>query len=62
MEKDVIEKIAFSTNDGHEGELIFSYLKEIDNTGSEFAPPASKASMQVSSEGILWLLELRRNN
>jgi hypothetical protein len=62
MEQDVIEKIAFSTNDGCEGKLTFSYLQEIENIGNEFAQPASKASMRERSEGILWLLELVRNN
>jgi len=62
MEKDVIEKIAFSTDDGREGELMFSYLQEIENIGSEFAEPRRQANMQERSEGISWLLELVRNN
>jgi len=60
MEKDVIESITFSGDTG--GQLQFDYLQEIDNIGSEFAEPTSKASMRVSSEGMLWLLELARNN
>jgi hypothetical protein len=56
MEKDVIESIAFSGETG--GQLQFDYLQEIDNIGSEFTEPASKASMRVSSEGISWLLRL----
>ncbi|MHC4488756.1 MAG: hypothetical protein ACYSW7_06220 [Planctomycetota bacterium] len=62
MEKDVIERIIFSTSDGREGELNFSYLQEIDNIGNEFAQPTSKASMRERSEGMSWLLELIRNN
>ncbi len=62
MEKDVIEKIAFSTGDGREGELRFSYLKEIENIGNEFTQPVSKTSMRERSEGISWLLELVRDN
>jgi RNA polymerase sigma-70 factor (ECF subfamily) len=62
MEKDVIEQITFSTSDGHEGELRFSYLDDVDDAGSEFAEPVRKASMRDSSEGISWLLELKRNN
>jgi hypothetical protein len=62
MEKDVIDKIILSTSDGREGELVFSYLQEIDEAGNEFAQPGSKASIGVGSEGISWLLELIRNN
>jgi len=62
MEKDVIEEIAFSTSDGRQGELAFSYLQEIDNIGSEFAEPDRKASMRERIEGISWLLELISNN
>jgi RNA polymerase sigma-70 factor (ECF subfamily) len=58
MDKDVIDKITFSTSNGSESELVFSYLQEIDNVGSEFVQPADKASMQVSSEGMLWLVRL----
>jgi hypothetical protein len=62
MEKDVIERIIFSTSDSREGELNFSYLQKIDNIGNEFAQPTSKASMRERSEGMSWLLELIRNN
>jgi RNA polymerase sigma factor (sigma-70 family) len=62
MKKDVIDKITFSTTNSREGELNFSYMQEIDKAGSEFAEPASKASMQYRSEGISWLLELINNN
>ncbi len=62
MEKDVIEKIASSTSDGRKGELGFSYLQEIDNIGNEFAEPRRQASMRERSEGILWLLELIKDN
>jgi hypothetical protein len=62
MEKDVIEKIAFSTNDGREGELIFSYLQEIEGIDPEFAEPDRQPSMIENSEGILWLVELIKNN
>jgi hypothetical protein len=62
MEKDVIDKITLSTTNGREGELIFSYMQEIDDIGSEFGQQVSKASMRVNSEGISWLVELIRNN
>jgi RNA polymerase sigma-70 factor (ECF subfamily) len=58
MEKDVIEQITFSKSDGREGELVFSYMQEIDNTGSEFAEPGRRASLRERSEGMLWLVHL----
>ncbi|MBW8041586.1 MAG: sigma-70 family RNA polymerase sigma factor [Planctomycetes bacterium] len=60
MEKDVVESIAFAGEAG--GQLQFDYLQEIDSIGSEFAPPAGKASMPEKSRGMLWLLELISNN
>jgi hypothetical protein len=60
MEKDVIESITFSGDTG--GQLRFDYMQEIDNVGSEFAQPVSKASMRERNEGISWLLELIRKN
>ena len=62
MEKDVIEKITFTKSEGREGELIFSYLQEIDSIGNEFAEPSREARLTERSEGIMWLLELIRNN
>jgi RNA polymerase sigma-70 factor (ECF subfamily) len=61
MEKDVIDKIAFSTSDGREGELRFSYLQDIDEAGNEFVEPRIKRSYrskQRASPGMLWLLWL----
>ena len=60
MEKDVVESITFSGDTG--GQLQFSYLQEIDSTGSEFAEPSRKAPLTGRSEGISWLLELISNN
>jgi len=62
MEKDVIDKITFSKSDGREGELIFSYLQDVDAAGSQFVEPSEKARLAEGSEGISWLLELIRNN
>ena len=44
------------------GQLQFDYLQEIDKAGSEFAEPGREARLTERSEGILWLLELVRNN
>jgi len=63
METDVIEKITFSTGNGGEGELRFSYLQNIDNLGSEFARPrtGSYRRPQQSPPGMLWLVKLINN-
>jgi RNA polymerase sigma-70 factor (ECF subfamily) len=60
MEADVIEKITFSGDNGIQGELEFSYLQNIDNAGSEFAPPGnlSYRKPQQNSPGMLWLVNL----
>jgi len=63
MEKDVIEQITFSTSNGRKGELMFSYLQEIDNIGNEFAQPRRKSSggTQKRHPGTLWLMKLVDN-
>ncbi len=60
METDVIEEIIFSTSDGSQGELRFSYLQDIENVGSEFTPPriGRNRSAQHDSPGMLWLVKL----
>ena len=60
METDVIDKITFSTGNGGEGELRFSYLQNIDNLGNEFARPriGSYRRPQQNSPGMLWLVNL----
>jgi len=58
MEKDVIERITFSTSDGREGELVLSYLQEIGDIGNEFAEPGRQTSIRERGEGILWLVHL----
>jgi RNA polymerase sigma-70 factor (ECF subfamily) len=63
METDVIEKIAFSTDNGGQGELEFSYLQDIDNPGNEFASPrvGSYRKPQQNPPGMLWLINLINN-
>ena len=60
LEKDVVEKIRLSGSNGREGELRFSYLQEIDETGSEFIPPTTKTyrTSQRKSIDTLWLVRL----
>ena len=60
MEKDVIESIEFSGDT--QGRLNFNYLQEIDGIGNEFAEPNRKTQHPEGSEGILWLVDLIRNN
>ena len=60
METDVIDKIAFSTDNGGEGELLFSYMQDIDHVGHEFTRPRVRTSRraQKNSPGILWITKL----
>jgi hypothetical protein len=63
METDVIDKITFSTDNGGQGELIFSYLQDIENIGNEFTEPraARNRSARQDSPGMMWLLKLMKN-
>jgi RNA polymerase sigma-70 factor (ECF subfamily) len=63
METDVIEKITFSADNDVRGELEFSYLQNIDNAGSEFAPPRLEGyrKPQQNPPGMLWLVNLINN-
>jgi hypothetical protein len=63
MQKDVVEKISFSTDDG-QGELNFSYLQDIDDIGNEFtlSRTGRYRGAQEETPGILWLLKLVNNN
>ena len=64
METDVVEKITFSTDNGDEGELRFTYLQDINDAGNEFAAPriASYRSSRQEPPGILWLEKLINNS
>ncbi len=68
LEKDIITRITFLASDGQgyhaEGELIFSYLEDIDQTGDEFAEPRKKdyGKSQREGLGILWLIRLAEGN
>jgi len=64
METDVIDKIAFSTSNGREGELRFSYLQEISGVDDDFAEPRKVRDYkkaQQKNAGMLWLLEIVDN-
>jgi hypothetical protein len=58
-QKDVIDKIAFSTGGEKRGELRFSYLEEVDEKDDEFVEPHIRGYRPTKApKGILWLKEL----
>jgi len=63
MEADVIDKITFTADDGRAGELMFSYLQDIDNVGDEFAPPSIRSNRgpRRNPPGMFWLVNLMTN-
>jgi len=64
MDKDVIDKIIFSSSDSQGqargGELSFYYLEKIDNVGDQFAEPREEIfqGQKQQESGIIWLLKL----
>jgi RNA polymerase sigma-70 factor (ECF subfamily) len=67
MEKDVIYRITFSVNGDSKvraGELIFSYLEDIENVGGEFAEPMERGckGMQQKDTTMTWLMELAQGS
>lgn len=64
MEKDVIDKIAFSSGNGRQGELRFSYLQNIDKSDDDFASPPTKHYEKPPQQDaeMLWLVRLAEGN
>jgi hypothetical protein len=61
MDKDVVERISFSAREGRGGELIFSYIADIEETPGRFVEPrisSTYGSKGRESHGILWLMKL----
>ena len=64
MEKDVVDKIVFSVNDNRgrdaEGEVLFSYMDEVEQPGDEFVEPRKKyyGVPQQEEMGMQWLIRL----
>ena len=60
LEKDVVERIEFTSDNGSKGVLTFSYLKDIKGAESKFIPPRKKTYRrpQRKSIGIQWLIRL----
>ena len=59
LEKDVVTRISVSAG-GVDGELVFSYLQEIDDVGGRFAAPVVRrgSGSVVDGSGIGWLFDL----
>ena len=64
MDKDIIERIEILSRDGRKGELLFSYLDEVDGLEDEFAAPRWKsvAGPRRGAPGALWLMNLADGN
>jgi len=60
IEKDVVDRIEFSGEDGAGGELRFSYLQEIGEAAGEFASPRRTSSRRLPHNRLagLWLVKL----
>ncbi|MBN1510295.1 MAG: sigma-70 family RNA polymerase sigma factor [Sedimentisphaerales bacterium] len=64
VETDVIDRIEFEINYQPGGEMVFSYLQDIDGAGQEFDPPVSLSSpVATQKKGLdkLWLISLVQN-
>ncbi len=65
MEKDIVNNIRVIVNGINKGSLVFSYLQDISQVGSEFIEPAISETSHVSlkdDKGILWLIHLAQGN
>ena len=60
MEKDIVDEITFSTDQGNTGNLKFSYLESVKGLDQEFLPPGRPGNPTApqSSPGLIWLSQL----
>jgi RNA polymerase sigma-70 factor (ECF subfamily) len=60
LDKDVIDEITFSNEQGVIGNMKFEYLDSIENVNNDFVAPRRPRQQSVaqSSSGLLWLVEL----
>jgi len=61
MQTDLVDRITIVTGDGEKGELLFSYLQDIDGAGDEFVEPQISGyyrTKRQESPATLWLLKL----
>ena len=54
MDKDIVERIIYSGE--KQGELVFTYLQEIDDIGREFSGPRRSQGLPDKEAGIMWLI------
>jgi hypothetical protein len=60
LEKDVVDEITFSNNQGNIGNLKFEYLESVEDVGNEFVTPTRPRQQTIArniSSG-LWLAQL----
>jgi hypothetical protein len=60
LDKDVIDEITFSNEQGNTGNLKFEYLESIEDVGNEFSAPRRPGRQTIArkSSGPLWLVQL----
>jgi len=60
LEKDVVDEITFSNDQGNIGNLKFSYLQSIEDINNEFVAPGRPRQQTIvrNSSGLLWLVQL----
>jgi RNA polymerase sigma factor (sigma-70 family) len=60
LDKDVIDEITFSNEQGSIGNLKFEYLESIEDIGNEFVAPRRPGQQTIArnSSGPLWLVQL----
>ncbi len=64
MDNDIIEKIVIKSGLGREGELVFSYLDDVEGAEDEFIAPTWRNSngRYRRSPQIMWLMNLGDGN
>jgi len=60
LEKDIVDEITFSSDQGNIGNLKFEYLESIEDTGNEFVTPSRPRQQTIArnSSSVLWLVQL----
>ena len=59
MDKDIVERIIYTCE--KQGELVFTYLQEIDDIGGEFSEPRRSEGLVGKEAGIMWLIREMNN-
>ena len=59
MDKDIVERIIYTGE--KQGELVFTYLQEIDDIGGEFSEPRRSEGLVGKEAGIMWLIREMNN-